>query len=163
MSRLSPAASVARSPMDGRLFLAYPHDSGALSQSFDKLQLMDDGSSDLVSVTSSTHSQICPKGVGEAARQAPGAAGLTSCVPTEVHPGPVRHHLRGLLQSDQLLQGGAPASGLLRRRSRLPGPRAAATGRRRARLRTHHLCKAEESKEVSSFQTRQRPSYLCDV
>uniref|UniRef100_A0A674PM44 TBC1 domain family member 15 n=1 Tax=Takifugu rubripes TaxID=31033 RepID=A0A674PM44_TAKRU len=31
-----------QSPMDGRLFLAYPHDSGALSQSFDKLQLMDD-------------------------------------------------------------------------------------------------------------------------
>lgn len=39
-----------RSPMDGRLFLAYPHDSGALSQSFDKLQLSDDGGSDLVSV-----------------------------------------------------------------------------------------------------------------
>uniref|UniRef100_A0A674PKU8 TBC1 domain family, member 17 n=1 Tax=Takifugu rubripes TaxID=31033 RepID=A0A674PKU8_TAKRU len=38
-----------QSPMDGRLFLAYPHDSGALSQSFDKLQLMDDGGSDLVS------------------------------------------------------------------------------------------------------------------
>uniref|UniRef100_A0A3Q3IV06 Rab-GAP TBC domain-containing protein n=1 Tax=Monopterus albus TaxID=43700 RepID=A0A3Q3IV06_MONAL len=37
------------SPVDGRLFLAYPHDSGALSQSFDKLQLCDDGSSDLVS------------------------------------------------------------------------------------------------------------------
>jgi hypothetical protein len=36
--------------MDGRLFLAYPHDSGALSQSFDELNLMDDGSSDLVSV-----------------------------------------------------------------------------------------------------------------
>uniref|UniRef100_A0A674N215 TBC1 domain family member 15 n=1 Tax=Takifugu rubripes TaxID=31033 RepID=A0A674N215_TAKRU len=36
-----------QSPMDGRLFLAYPHDSGALSQSFDKLQLMDDGGSDL--------------------------------------------------------------------------------------------------------------------
>lgn len=52
MSRLSPTVSVARSPMDGRLFLAYPHDSGALSQSFDKLQLMDDGGSDLVSVIS---------------------------------------------------------------------------------------------------------------
>lgn len=39
-----------RSPVDGRLFLAYPHDSGALSQSFDKLQLLDDGGSDLVSV-----------------------------------------------------------------------------------------------------------------
>lgn len=37
--------------MDGRLFLAYPHDSGALSQSFDKLQLSDDGGSALVSVT----------------------------------------------------------------------------------------------------------------
>ncbi|KAG9264091.1 TBC1 domain family member 17 [Astyanax mexicanus] len=37
------------SPVDGRLFLAYPHDSGALSQSFDELQLFDDGSSDLVS------------------------------------------------------------------------------------------------------------------
>lgn len=36
--------------MDGRLFLAYPHDSGALSQSFDRLQLFDDGGSDLVSV-----------------------------------------------------------------------------------------------------------------
>lgn len=42
--------SLTRSPMDGRLFLAYPHDSGALSQSFDKLQLSDDGGSDLVSV-----------------------------------------------------------------------------------------------------------------
>lgn len=41
---------VTRSPVDGRLFLAYPHDSGALSQSFDRLQLFDDGSSDLVSV-----------------------------------------------------------------------------------------------------------------
>lgn len=41
---------IARSPVDGRLFLAYPHDSGALSQSFDKLQLLDDGGSDLVSV-----------------------------------------------------------------------------------------------------------------
>lgn len=41
---------VTRSPVDGRLFLAYPHDSGALSQSFDKLQLLDDGGSDLVSV-----------------------------------------------------------------------------------------------------------------
>lgn len=39
-----------RSPVDGRLFLAYPHDPGALSQSFDKLQLLDDGGSDLVSV-----------------------------------------------------------------------------------------------------------------
>uniref|UniRef100_A0A8P4JXW0 TBC1 domain family, member 17 n=1 Tax=Dicentrarchus labrax TaxID=13489 RepID=A0A8P4JXW0_DICLA len=36
-----------QSPVDGRLFLAYPHDSGALSQSFDKLQLLDDGGSDL--------------------------------------------------------------------------------------------------------------------
>lgn len=50
MSHLPPTVSVSRSPMDGRLFLAYPHDSGALSQSFDKLQLMDDGGSDLVSV-----------------------------------------------------------------------------------------------------------------
>ena len=39
-----------RSPVDGRLFLAYPHDPGALSQSFDKLQLLDDGGSHLVSV-----------------------------------------------------------------------------------------------------------------
>lgn len=37
-----------QSPVDGRLFLAYPHDPGNLSQSFDKLQLFDDGS-DLVS------------------------------------------------------------------------------------------------------------------
>ncbi|KAG7252233.1 hypothetical protein CRUP_017835 [Coryphaenoides rupestris] len=36
-------------PVDGRLFLAYPHDPGALSQSFDELQLLDDGGSDLVS------------------------------------------------------------------------------------------------------------------
>lgn len=42
---------LSRSPLDGRLFLAYPHDSGALSQSVDKLQLFDDGGSDLVSVT----------------------------------------------------------------------------------------------------------------
>lgn len=41
---------IIRSPVDGRLFLAYPHDSGALSQSFDKLHLLDDGGSDLVSV-----------------------------------------------------------------------------------------------------------------
>ncbi|XP_028311166.1 TBC1 domain family member 17 isoform X1 [Gouania willdenowi] len=38
-----------QSPVDGRLYLAYPHDSGALSQSFDKLQLFDDGGADLVS------------------------------------------------------------------------------------------------------------------
>uniref|UniRef100_A0A7N8XW03 TBC1 domain family member 15 n=1 Tax=Mastacembelus armatus TaxID=205130 RepID=A0A7N8XW03_9TELE len=38
-----------QSPVDGRLFLAYPHDSGALSRSFDKLQLLDNGGSDLVS------------------------------------------------------------------------------------------------------------------
>lgn len=37
--------------MDGRLFLAYPHDSGALSQSFDELHLFDDTSADLVSVS----------------------------------------------------------------------------------------------------------------
>lgn len=40
---------LAPSPVDGRLFLAYPHDSGALSQSFDELQLFDDGGADLVS------------------------------------------------------------------------------------------------------------------
>ncbi|XP_029913158.1 TBC1 domain family member 17 [Myripristis murdjan] len=40
---------LASSPVDGRLFLAYPLDSGALSQSFDELQLLDDGGSDLVS------------------------------------------------------------------------------------------------------------------
>ncbi|KAM3863966.1 TBC1 domain family member 17 [Diretmus argenteus] len=40
---------LAQSPVDGRLHLAYPHDSGALSQSFDELQLQDDGGSDLVS------------------------------------------------------------------------------------------------------------------
>lgn len=41
---------IIRSPVDGRLFLAYPHDPGALSQSFDKFQLLDDGGADLVSV-----------------------------------------------------------------------------------------------------------------
>uniref|UniRef100_A0A8C1M2Q3 TBC1 domain family, member 17 n=1 Tax=Cyprinus carpio TaxID=7962 RepID=A0A8C1M2Q3_CYPCA len=40
---------LAPSPMDGRLFLAYPHDSGALSQSFDELHLFDETSADLVS------------------------------------------------------------------------------------------------------------------
>ncbi|XP_066564843.1 TBC1 domain family member 17 isoform X2 [Amia ocellicauda] len=40
---------LAPSPVDSRLFLVYPHDSGALSQSFDELQLFDDGTSDLVS------------------------------------------------------------------------------------------------------------------
>uniref|UniRef100_A0A4W4DXW0 Rab-GAP TBC domain-containing protein n=1 Tax=Electrophorus electricus TaxID=8005 RepID=A0A4W4DXW0_ELEEL len=40
---------LAPSPVDGRLFLAYPHDSGALSQSFDELHLFDDTGSDLVS------------------------------------------------------------------------------------------------------------------
>ncbi|KAL6102495.1 tbc1d17 [Pungitius sinensis] len=38
-----------QSPVDGRLFLAYPHDPGALSQSFEKLQLFDDAGADLVS------------------------------------------------------------------------------------------------------------------
>ncbi|KAM9745123.1 TBC1 domain family member 17 [Menidia menidia] len=38
-----------QSPVDGRLFLAYPRDAGAFSQSFDKLHLLDDGGSDLVS------------------------------------------------------------------------------------------------------------------
>ena len=47
---MAPVVIIVRSPVDGRLFLAYPHDSGALSQSFDKLQLLDDGGSDLVSV-----------------------------------------------------------------------------------------------------------------
>uniref|UniRef100_A0A672ZHB3 TBC1 domain family member 15 n=1 Tax=Sphaeramia orbicularis TaxID=375764 RepID=A0A672ZHB3_9TELE len=36
------------SPVDGRLFLAYPNDSGEQSQAFDRLQLLDDGGSDLV-------------------------------------------------------------------------------------------------------------------
>nr|XP_055050034.1 TBC1 domain family member 17 [Misgurnus anguillicaudatus] len=40
---------LAPSPLDTRLFLAYPHDSGALSQSFDELHLFDDTSADLVS------------------------------------------------------------------------------------------------------------------
>ncbi|CAB1457465.1 unnamed protein product [Pleuronectes platessa] len=35
------------SPVDGRLYLAYPHETGALSHSFDRLHLLDDGS-DLV-------------------------------------------------------------------------------------------------------------------
>lgn len=43
---------VLRSPVDGRLFLAYSLDSGVLPQPLDKLQLLDDGGSDLVSVTS---------------------------------------------------------------------------------------------------------------
>ncbi|KPP58337.1 hypothetical protein Z043_123844 [Scleropages formosus] len=47
------------SPVDGRLFLAYPHDSGALSQSFDELQLFDDGSSDLVSVSPASGTCVC--------------------------------------------------------------------------------------------------------
>ncbi|XP_029015069.1 TBC1 domain family member 17 [Betta splendens] len=38
-----------QSPVDGRLFLAYPHEPGALPQSFDKLHLFDDAGSDLVS------------------------------------------------------------------------------------------------------------------
>ncbi|XP_062841013.1 TBC1 domain family member 17 isoform X2 [Trichomycterus rosablanca] len=42
---------LAPSPVDARLFLAYPHDSDALSHSFDELQF-DDASSDLVSVRS---------------------------------------------------------------------------------------------------------------
>lgn len=37
------------SPVDGRLFLALPNDSGDVSASFDRLQLFDDGGSDLVS------------------------------------------------------------------------------------------------------------------
>ncbi|KAM6957210.1 TBC1 domain family member 17 [Aplochiton taeniatus] len=41
--------SLAPSPVDGRLYLAYPQNSGALSQSFDELQLCDDGGADLVS------------------------------------------------------------------------------------------------------------------
>ncbi|CAI9536293.1 unnamed protein product [Staurois parvus] len=40
---------LATSPKDSRLFLVYPHDSHALSHSFDELQMFDDGSSDLVS------------------------------------------------------------------------------------------------------------------
>ncbi|XP_073458302.1 TBC1 domain family member 17 isoform X2 [Aquarana catesbeiana] len=40
---------LATSPRDSRLFLVYPHDSHALSHSFDELQMFDDGSSDLVS------------------------------------------------------------------------------------------------------------------
>uniref|UniRef100_A0A3Q4ME92 TBC1 domain family, member 17 n=1 Tax=Neolamprologus brichardi TaxID=32507 RepID=A0A3Q4ME92_NEOBR len=37
------------SPLDGRLFLAYPQDSGTLPQSFDRLQFLEDGGNDLVS------------------------------------------------------------------------------------------------------------------
>ncbi|CAJ0944974.1 unnamed protein product [Ranitomeya imitator] len=40
---------LAVSPKDSRLFLVYPHDTHALSHSFDELQMFDDGSSDLVS------------------------------------------------------------------------------------------------------------------
>nr|XP_023654274.1 TBC1 domain family member 17 isoform X2 [Paramormyrops kingsleyae] len=40
---------LAPSPMDARLFLAYPHHSEALSQSIDELHLFDDSNSDLVS------------------------------------------------------------------------------------------------------------------
>ncbi|XP_061557216.1 TBC1 domain family member 17 [Phycodurus eques] len=38
-----------QSPVDGRLFLAYPQDPDALYQSFDKLHLFDDAGADLVS------------------------------------------------------------------------------------------------------------------
>lgn len=48
----SDLVSALRSPVDGRLFLAYPRDSDALPQAFDKLQLFEDGGSDLVSVIS---------------------------------------------------------------------------------------------------------------
>ncbi|XP_048847580.1 TBC1 domain family member 17 isoform X2 [Brienomyrus brachyistius] len=40
---------LAPSPMDARLFLAYPHHSEALSQSIDELHLFDESNSDLVS------------------------------------------------------------------------------------------------------------------
>ncbi|XP_005991037.1 TBC1 domain family member 17 [Latimeria chalumnae] len=40
---------LAMSPKDSRLYLVYSHNSYALSQSFDELQLFDDGSPDLVS------------------------------------------------------------------------------------------------------------------
>ncbi|KAM4650686.1 TBC1 domain family member 17 isoform 1-T1 [Discoglossus pictus] len=40
---------LANSPKDSRLYLVYPHDSHALSHSFDELQLFDENSSDLVS------------------------------------------------------------------------------------------------------------------
>ncbi|KAM8927583.1 TBC1 domain family member 17 [Pelodytes ibericus] len=40
---------LAPSPRDSRLYLVYPHDSHALSHSFDELQLFNDGSSDVVS------------------------------------------------------------------------------------------------------------------
>ncbi|XP_057673464.1 TBC1 domain family member 17 [Corythoichthys intestinalis] len=46
---LSRYIVLAQSPVDGRLFLAYPQNPGALSQSVDKLHLFDDGGSDLVS------------------------------------------------------------------------------------------------------------------
>lgn len=50
---------------------------------------------------------------------------LTSCLWAAVHPGPLRHHVRWILQSDQLLQGGAPASGLLPFLPRCSGSRPA--------------------------------------
>ncbi|XP_018081842.1 TBC1 domain family member 17-like isoform X1 [Xenopus laevis] len=40
---------LANSPKDSRLYLVYPHNSHALSHSFDELQMFDDGSSDLFS------------------------------------------------------------------------------------------------------------------
>ena len=42
---------VGSSKKDPRLYLVYSHDSHALSQSFDELQLFDEHSSDLVSVS----------------------------------------------------------------------------------------------------------------
>lgn len=51
-SRLPPHSS----PKDSRLYLVYTHDSYALSHSFDELQLFDDNSSNLVSVSRCRHS-----------------------------------------------------------------------------------------------------------
>lgn len=107
----SPNASRS-SPQDSRLYLVFPHDSSALCSSFHHLQLFDQDSSNVVSV--SPHSRPgrrgeaggCPGGCGGKGQSCDPPSALSPALP----PGPLLHHLQQLLSCDQLLPGRSAAT-----------------------------------------------------
>lgn len=84
------------SPQDPRLYLVFPHDSSALSSSFHHLQLFDQDSSNVVSVSVPLTS-LAP--VGREGQTVLGEEGWGAAVSTllalsaALSPGPLLHHL----------------------------------------------------------------------
>lgn len=99
------------SPQDSRLYLVFPHDSSALSNSFHHLQLFDQDSSNVVSVSAQPRPGSCGQGGGAAMGKAGrGEAMTVLSLSAALPPGPLLHYLQQLLPRDQLLPGSPAAT-----------------------------------------------------